>query len=45
MPSFLHFCCPFVAQIIDMNSYTIEKQSITGYMIDFASASDPISVV
>ena len=39
MPSFLHFCCPFVAHIIDMNSYTIDSQSITGCMIDFASES------
>ena len=36
MPSFLHFCCPFVAQIIDMNSYNIDSQSITDFMIDFA---------
>lgn len=36
MPSFLHFCCMFVAQIIDMNSYTIDNLSITGCMIDFA---------
>ena len=35
MPSFLHFCCLFVAQIIDINSYTIDSQSITGCMIDF----------
>lgn len=39
MPSFLHFCCPFVAQIIDMNSYTVDSQSITDCMIDFASES------
>ena len=36
MPSFLHFCCLFVAQIIDVNSYIIDKQSITDCMIDFA---------
>ena len=35
MPSFLHFCCLFVAQIIDINSYTIDSQSITDRMIDF----------
>ena len=39
MPSFLHFCCLFVAQIIDKNSYTIDSQSITDRMIDFASES------
>ena len=42
MPSFLHFCCPFVAQIIDMNSYTVDSQSITDCMIDFASESNPL---
>lgn len=39
MPSFLHFCCPFVAQIIDINSYAIDSQCITDCMIDFASES------
>ena len=41
MPSFLHFCCLFVAQIIDINSYTIDSQSITDRMIDFASVNRP----
>lgn len=39
MPSFLHFCCLFVAQIIDINSYTIDSQSITGCMIDLGQES------
>lgn len=42
MPSFLHFCCLFVASIIYINSYIFDSQSITDSIIDFALESSSI---